>query len=136
EALDPEQGIGFYVDDSPLGYERALEHRNTQLLRRVGEVLHDGCSTLALNESDLESLAVPAPPLPDSFASVAVISLAPNANCAEDPEIFLAAAGGPSGAAMMGRFCHLSRRLHNSIKDYLRDEEAQNPDAIYAEVVH
>ena len=43
---------------------------------------------------------------------------------------------GPSGARLLGRFCHSDRELHALVREHLRQEEATRPDAVYAEIVH
>ena len=43
---------------------------------------------------------------------------------------------GPSGANLLGRFCHADPELHRRVEEHLRAEEAHRPDAIFAEVVH
>ena len=44
--------------------------------------------------------------------------------------------GGPSGANLLGRFCHGDPDLLAKVAEHLREEEALDPDAIFAEVVH
>jgi thiopeptide-type bacteriocin biosynthesis protein len=48
----------------------------------------------------------------------------------------LTGAGGPSGARLLGRFCHADRELERRVRDHLRAEEALDPDAVHAEIVH
>lgn len=43
---------------------------------------------------------------------------------------------GPSGANLLGRFCHLDQSLQQHVRDYLCAEEALSPEVIFAEVVH
>jgi thiopeptide-type bacteriocin biosynthesis protein len=43
---------------------------------------------------------------------------------------------GPSGASLLGRFCHGHRDLTDLVVGHLRAEEALRPDAIFAEIVH
>src|SRR5581483_12319404 len=45
-------------------------------------------------------------------------------------------ASGPSGARILGRFCHADDELHHLVRAHLTTEEAPHPDRIYAEVVH
>jgi thiopeptide-type bacteriocin biosynthesis protein len=45
-------------------------------------------------------------------------------------------AHGPSGARLLGRFCHADDELRSLTEQHLRAEESHSPDAIYAEVVH
>ncbi|HEY1377157.1 MAG TPA: thiopeptide-type bacteriocin biosynthesis protein, partial [Gemmataceae bacterium] len=53
-----------------------------------------------------------------------------------DFRLFLAGAGGPSGARLLGRFCHADPALSAGVAEHLRAEEARRPDAAFAEVVH
>jgi thiopeptide-type bacteriocin biosynthesis protein len=43
---------------------------------------------------------------------------------------------GPSAANLLGRFAYASKSLEDGIKEILRQEESENPDAIYAEIAH
>src|SRR5215212_10565512 len=43
---------------------------------------------------------------------------------------------GPSGAVMLGRFCHADPTLHRLVRAHLRAEEAQRPERLFAEIVH
>jgi hypothetical protein len=43
---------------------------------------------------------------------------------------------GPSGARLLGRFCHADPELYRWVEQHLRAEEALEPDAVFAEVVH
>ena len=44
--------------------------------------------------------------------------------------------GGPSGARLFGRFCHGDSALQSAVEEHLRAEEALDPEAIFAEIVH
>lgn len=50
--------------------------------------------------------------------------------------VHLQGLSGPSGANMLGRFCHLDEQLLSSVRQYLKQEESLSPEAIFAEVVH
>jgi lantibiotic biosynthesis protein len=135
EALDEEIGIGF---PPPPAEPPAASPRDDHLLRRVVETLARGERELRLDDGDVERLRTAgAPPLPE--ASAAIASLA-----AESPEalregrfqLLLTGVVGPSGAALLGRFCHLDPRLRAGVERHLREEEALRPDAVFAEVVH
>lgn len=154
EALDEEGGVGATLapggdrDASPL--LRDLEfpatgpetidwgRRDQALLARVGQTLLAGHHELALTERDLEEMANnEAPALPDACAAMAtVISRDPQPNVAGDFRVLLHDVFGPSGATLLGRFCHADPALSSSVRQHLRDEEALDPDALYAEIVH
>src|SRR6185312_15616780 len=75
--------------------------------------------------------------LPGSLAVLATLyARSTEAVAAGDFTIALHAISGPSGASLLGRFCHGDADLTALVKAHLRDEEAQRPDAIFAEVVH
>jgi thiopeptide-type bacteriocin biosynthesis protein len=155
EALDEESGIGFEASNDPgaagapllaaLAFppapadERAPFTRlHHWLLRRLERIWARGERELALTDADVDALAVPDPaPLPDAFAVVATLSAAsPEALARGDFEVLLRSAGGPSGARMLGRFCHASADVHALVREHLRAEEALRPDALFAEIVH
>jgi thiopeptide-type bacteriocin biosynthesis protein len=54
----------------------------------------------------------------------------------ENFSFFLSAFGGPSAGTLLGRFTHGNDELLQYTKEVLRKEEKDNPDVIYAEVVH
>ena len=153
EALDEESGVGAALvegaerDASPL--LRGLDFpdtpvttipwskRESGLLSRVGEALLAGRHELALTENDIDELTTPdVPALPDAFAVMATLIAPKEAEAKRDWRVLLHYAGGPSGAALLGRFCHADPELLAHVRQHLRDEEALDPDARYAEIVH
>src|SRR5204862_3362406 len=48
----------------------------------------------------------------------------------------LHSASGPSGARLLGRFCHADDELRRLVRAHLAAEEAVRPDRVFAEVVH
>jgi thiopeptide-type bacteriocin biosynthesis protein len=48
----------------------------------------------------------------------------------------LHSASGPSGARLLGRFCHADGELRRLVRAHLAAEEAVHPDRVFAEVVH
>lgn len=149
EALDEETGIGFEADSGP-GSEgspllaglrfpgRARVERvpvgrfEAHLQARLAEALAAGAEELELGDADLAAMKVDAPPaLPDALS--AMIRLAGDG---DDWQLLLEHAGGPSGARVLGRFCHASPEIDAMVRAHLRAEEAQRPDAVFAEIVH
>jgi thiopeptide-type bacteriocin biosynthesis protein len=146
EALDDELGIGFdrsATPPTPLldglafgGAEPAPDAPwtplGTLLLRHLEEALRRGDHRISLDEADLASIAsADLPPLPGSLAVMASI-----ASRAGGLDIWIQAVSGPSGANLLGRFCHGDARLAAEVARHLRAEEAQRPGAIFAEIVH
>jgi thiopeptide-type bacteriocin biosynthesis protein len=154
EALDEERGVGFdtldgkALDDStllddltfppPAEETAAWGRRETVLLGKLGEALAQGAGEIALAARDLEELAEPRPlPLPDAFALMATVAAADEAALARGEfRVLLEGGGGPSGARLLGRFCHADRDLHRHVAEHLRAEEALRPDVVFAEIVH
>jgi lantibiotic biosynthesis protein len=154
EALDGEIGIGFPVSDnthdqeSPLLKDLAFpsqraetvrwDEREKMLLRKIDNALIEDRHEIVLEKDDLEIMSTPDPlPLPDSFAVIAVVesnseaALAAGAFC-----VLLSEIRGPSGAVLLGRFCHADPALREQVQRHLRAEEAPYPEAIFAEIVH
>jgi thiopeptide-type bacteriocin biosynthesis protein len=152
EALDEEVGLGTLLwpaeDPSPLlkglpltrsEEERVRwDERGRHLAFRLGQAVSRGSDELVLNAEDLQALSEPAQsPLPDAFAAMVTVAAASEEAVARgDFEILLHHVDGPSGARLLGRFCHADPALAARTTEHLRAEEAHDPDAIYAELVH
>jgi thiopeptide-type bacteriocin biosynthesis protein len=152
-ALDEERGVGFGdavdVDEdraSPLATAQwagpaspgEWTKRDQTLLALLTEVVANGNRELALSADSLAALQSPQPlPLPDAFVAFATLA-AQSATGADGGDFQLVIHGiwGPSGAQLLGRFCHGSRELRDAVASHLREEESRDPDAIYAEVIY
>src|SRR5262249_36952806 len=111
--------------------------REDVLLRKLSEALAGGAGEVVLGPRDLEEMAGPAPPLPDAFAVTAAVAAASEEPLAAGAfQVLLEGGSGPSGARLLGRFCHADPELHEHVEQHLRAEEALEPDAVFAEVVH
>ena len=53
-----------------------------------------------------------------------------------DLRICMRGGAGPSGARLVGRFCHVAQDLEEHVQKLLRAEETHNPEAVYAEIVY
>ena len=143
EALDEEMGIGFdrtthpAADESPLlaGIDLGGVYGNSLFTARDATLLdmlmraHDsGAKTLELDKDTVARLANATPlPLPDALAVFA---------SALDDGVEIHSVGGPSGAELLGRFCHGDSRLHEAVRAHLRAEEAHSPGVVFAELIH
>lgn len=151
EALDGEHGIGFGSSPAapPLlrglafpapkeDAEQAFRQRDRFLLARLGRLLQRGEHELVLTAADLDALAAPDPaPLPGALAAMVTV-VAPSAEAVDRGRCRLVVNGvaGPSGARLLGRFCHADPELRTWVERHLREEESREPDAVFAEVVH
>lgn len=153
--LDEEAGIGFdtsstpATDASPLLAGIAFAEleadakvvwgrREAHLYRRLCDLLASGGDELTLTEDDIRAMENPrALPLPDSFAAMVRLAAASDeAANSGNFRVCIDLASGPSGAVLLGRFCHGEPRLAELLRDHLKCEEARRPDAIFAEIVH
>jgi lantibiotic biosynthesis protein len=155
QVLDEESGIGLGdgapVDESPLiaglplggarrgPEEAAWKPRYAWLLERLHTAWIDGTTELALTDDDMQRLygsSSTATP-PDAF-SVGFTLVAPSTEAVDRGEflLYLRGVNGPSGARILGRFCHGDPEIAEIVGQHLREEEAQESDALFAEIVH
>ncbi len=143
EALDEEMGVGYdrsphpAADESPLlagmdlggaAGNYAFTARDATLLDLVMRARENGAESLDLDADTVTRLAVATPPpLPDAFAVFASML---------DDGIEIQSVAGPSGAELLGRFCHGDDRLHGAVREHLRAEEALAPGVVFAEIIH
>jgi thiopeptide-type bacteriocin biosynthesis protein len=154
EALDSESGIGLGGAESlgahatPLleGFAfpppRSQPPRVTEtfpfLISKLAECQRTGARELVLAGGDLPGPEAPfAGPMPDALCAFGEIA-APSVEALGRGEfrLYLHGASGPSGARLLGRFCHGDPELHRRVLEHLRAEEAFQPDTIFAEIVH
>lgn len=154
EALDEDVGIGFElaspeaVEDAPLLRDLGLPASRAEervawgkaqawLHYRLSEALRLGGS-LELSSDDVEALAHPRPgPLPDALSVMGTVLAASQEDVDSGRFKFVFESMiGPSGAALLGRFCHGDPELSRHVTEHLRAEEALRPEATFAEVVH
>ncbi|HEX2057836.1 MAG TPA: lantibiotic dehydratase [Actinomycetota bacterium] len=154
EALDEESGIGFLPSTSPgsdasplvrgLVWPQvpddsgALGARFAHLMKRLVDCVAAGDRELVLEEADAEALAAREQnDTPDAFAALVTIA-APSAEAVDrgDFRLLLHGASGPSGARLMGRFCHADPAIEAAVREHLRAEEALRPEIAFAEIVH
>ncbi|HWN44774.1 MAG TPA: lantibiotic dehydratase [Thermoanaerobaculia bacterium] len=153
EALDEETGIGFERSEggeaSPLLQGLALGQPPAEStvpwgplqawqLRKLEDTLARGIQEIELTEKDVERLAPrESLPLPDAVQAMAVLAAASEEDVDEGRFLLLwKGAGGPSGARLLGRFCHADPELEARVREHLEAEEAARPDAVFAEIVH
>lgn len=155
EALDEERGLGLKAEarlgasTSPLlqglpfqplkGREPTrLDRRWGVLLRRVEETWREGAHELVLTAADLKELEPEASArLPDAFGVMGTL-VARSARAVDEGDFrfVLDHTHGPSGARLLGRFCHEEPELEAHVRAHLAAEERLRPEALFAEVVH
>lgn len=154
EVLDDESGIGFDKSSAP-GSEASplleglvfvgqgseggasFTRRDLHLLKKL--MAEPDTMEFELTDEDMKVLEYKEPlaKVPGSFSAMPVLSgISPEALDAGDFDVLLEHYGGPSGARLLGRFCHGDEQLEACVKDHLASEEALEPDVIFAEIVH
>ena len=159
QALDEEVGIGFErsgdfgAEASPLlrgivlGAAAADQNvpwgrMQGMLFAKLNKALAEGARQIEITAEDLDRIAPPEPegtakPFPDAFHAMATVAAASQeALDRGEFQVLFENAGGPSGARLLGRFCHADSELSRLVEEHLRAEEAHRPDAVFAEVVH
>lgn len=152
EVLDDDLGIGFPAGaesgNAPLLDGLAFPARSEWsatwlandafLLRKCSEAWMRGATEINLSDEDLKTLqAKELFPLPNSFAAMCrLAAVSAEALEQDDFQIWLESAGGPTGATLLGRFCHADAELHEQVAHYLRAEESFYPNAVFAELAH
>lgn len=143
EVLDEELGIGFNpsthpaADKSPLlagidlgglAADTAFTDRDAVLLDLLIRTRESGAQSVELDNATIGRLSGTEPlPLPDALAVTATVL---------DDGVEIVNAHGPSGAQLLGRFCHGDARLHAAVRAHLRAEEAHAPGVVFAEIVY
>jgi lantibiotic biosynthesis protein len=152
EALDEDTGIGFEIDPGSRRNEHLLadfkfgavadgpkpaseERRTRRLIDLLARAWSQRQAQIELNDGDIGELAIEnAAPLPDLFTVLGCLA-SPNALPGSAGECFVLQSVS-SGAGLFGRFCRSDVELEQRVKALLRSEEALQPDAIFAELVH
>lgn len=155
EVLDEEVGIGFGrsaavgTEHSPLlegvrfapsATSRDIPWSQAQDLisQKLFSTLHQGLGAMVWTDDDLRNLDdKPSLPLPDALQTLFSL-LAPSAEAIDDGafQLHLKSAGGPSGAGLLGRFCHGDEALAEKVREHFQREESHRPEAVFAEIVH
>lgn len=151
EALDDETGIGFGssgTDASPLlrGLPVAprrmregprLDRIDGFLAGRVEHSLQSGALQVDIKPEELPNADGVMDRLPGAFSILISVMAESQSQVADgNYKILLRSGVGPSGARLLGRFCMADSELERAVRQHLREEEAQDPDSIFAEIVH
>jgi len=154
DALDEESGIGFgsatnRTDASPLLRGLGLKGGGTPdwqgrrlgvnpaFLRQVVECIRSGKHELDLDLAELEADEASPPKLANAFCVMGtLIANSSGALLEGNFEFHFHGAVGPSGARLLGRFCHEDPQIDLAVREHLRQEELHDPEAIFAEVVY
>ncbi|MBB4637134.1 lantibiotic dehydratase [Longimicrobium terrae] len=142
EALDEEVGVGMPgvgTDDS------VMRRRAEAMVQREGVLADLRCraasgdgARVELTDEDVERLRWPGGrTLPGALAFFgSIVAESGEAVDRGDYQLALSHVSGPSGARLLGRFAHLNPELERCVQAHAAAEEALQPDALFAEIVH
>ncbi len=153
EALDEDRGAGFPrflnpgASTEPIlsklpfpqpGAPADASRDVAPLLRALRDADRAGSTEIELSKRDIEELEIKErAPLPDAFAISGILAARSLAELDRGRfRLFARNLFGPSGARLLGRFCHLSPELDRLVRDHLAREEELRPEAVFAEIVH
>jgi lantibiotic biosynthesis protein len=154
QVLDEETGIGFWTsgqtgsEGAPLlaglplqprpDRSQSWTRRDAFLHRKLCLAIADGQGEISIDADEADALrGADALPLPGAFEVLAAI-VADSDDGLErgDYQVVIGSAGGPSGARLLGRFCHADDGLRQLARAHLQAEELTRPDCVFAEIVH
>ena len=149
EALDDEVGIGFpHAQGIPavaapllagmpiLGtkpFPMPMNERARFLARKLEATWKRGSGTLLLTSADVALIGEQASAPP---AATAIVSLLGAAHAGGPRRIWIRSLLGDAGGKILGRFASWNDEMADLLRSWLDEEEAQQPEAIFAEVVH
>jgi thiopeptide-type bacteriocin biosynthesis protein len=135
EALDNEIGLGYKTAKS------TAEHYNKNnfiytasmdlKLEKYYEALTLGKQTIDISDADLKRLPEPVKPIPSSMGALGNV-----VKIGGKEMITIKTIAGPSGANLLGRFCHSSSQMEKEVMQICQQEESLDEDSIFAEIVH
>lgn len=156
-SLDSEVGVGYGLningvsDYMPLLKDVTIpkEQKATSVTwnrliklkyEKFSEAKTTGGKIIEITDNDIEELTNESPQqaqLPSSLYLFGTF-LSKSANDIDQGnfKFLLSALAGPSAANLLGRFCHGNPQLTKKLQECLKEEEQDNPNAIYAEIVH
>jgi thiopeptide-type bacteriocin biosynthesis protein len=157
-ALDEDSGVGFddreaeshvtLLQDLPFGAGNEAPSARTfgtydeRLASKLQEALRSGRQWIEISEADFATSATSATsatnvPLPDAFVGMATLIGASGEDVdAGRFELFSPTFISPSGAGLVGRFCHCDPELERRVRAQLELEDELAGDVILADVVH
>ncbi len=153
-ALDPEMGIGYgKSEDDPDGSSSPISDLPVEAYRQQGgaratdavdqlvgdafdRYLCSGEEEIVISESAIAALERPSIRLPASMYLMGSLLQSESAGEVDRHLFYASGFGGPSAGNLLGRFTHGDPELLQATRELLAAEEAADPDAIYAELVH
>lgn len=144
EVMDPETGIGYIkignahtplVEDIVISDNRIEENitwgRLESFLKdKLQSSWQSNQYELEIKDEDVRDFTAGWDDLPPSLS---VMFRLINEG---DSTIYIESAGGSSAVNLLGRFAHADDRIHTLVCDIAKKEQENDPDIIYAEIIH
>lgn len=154
-ALDGDMGVGYgesmesfggteqLIGDLPISDSTATgssfqsDELHNLRLRLYTRFLANGSEAVTITDQDLALLGKSEVLLPPSYYAFGSF-LAASASAIDQGEFqfLLKALSGPSGFALMGRFCAIDYPLARLVTEQMARQQARRPELIYAEIAH
>ncbi|MDN3548899.1 lantibiotic dehydratase [Mucilaginibacter aquaedulcis] len=154
-ALDADIGIGYAgINSGVSGFDELIDnlpenelqdsafYEVDYIVRYVIDKYHHFLSTgarqIEITEDDLNRI-IPKKSTPNYPNSMYIMGSLFRANEKLNKDNFLfslSSVDGPSGARLMGRFAHGCEKINQAVQEIIRQEESQQPEVIFAEIVH
>jgi thiopeptide-type bacteriocin biosynthesis protein len=132
-ALDEGLGLPFAPGATP----PPPDELDDLLLRLAERAMVAGEQSVELTAEEVAGIgATSVAPLPDALYVKARLAASQPDAIGNDFAVYIEGGMGPSGARLLGRFCADDAELRAHVEEHLRREEALDPDAVFAEVVH
>jgi len=149
QALDTETGVG-YLQNTPRGLTPLVDgliipgkqsHMDnikwndvlSFLNRKYAEALRDNKYSIEISDNDLKHFKANWNDLPETISAlIKIIKHFPD----ENSEIHISFIGGTCAANLIGRFCHADKKVEELTRKIIDQDEAQNNQIIFAEIVH
>lgn len=154
-ALDSELGLGYArITDSAVGNDDLIEslkiaeaeslktievsYIQDYILNKYHNYLKDKSENIVLTEEELKSFShrVSNYDFPNSMSIMGALMKNGNELNENNFTFDLFMISGPSAANLLGRFASGDNEINTLTREILLEEESENPEAIYAEIVH
>lgn len=154
-ALDDELGVGYGSGKNNVGYQPLTEgvdlsitspsktlvwsQKQEFILQKYFSTIEQHQTRIELSNQDLDVLSTTCfeDHYPNSFYVLGnILGSSAEAIDKGDFTFNMLSCAGPSGASLLGRFCHGDHLLNQQVINVIQEEERKNPDVVFAEIVH
>lgn len=153
KVLDVESGIGYIQsngggDISPLVDDLVIPAKSNQIERTIkwnaihsflqkkyNESITKGLKEVEIFDKEIQDFELNWNDLPHTISTMVEVTELSDEE-GKNPTIYLSSAGGSSAVNLLGRFCHSNDSLLKYVREITENEQNNNKDKIFAEIVH